>query len=191
MLSFKIFFIYHFYFLFGCTRSLLWCVSVSLWWLFLLWIVGSRCVGFSHCSTWAQEFWCMGLVAPWQGAASRPGIELMSPALAPGRASLVVQTVMNLPAMWETWVWPLGWDDPLEKEMAIHSSFLAWWVTMDRGTWQAIVHGVTKNQTQLRNFHLLLGKSSMPSKWDFSISHVGHATFTSYIFAVFMHDCCC
>ena len=32
----------------------------------------------------------------------------------------------NLPAMWETWVWSLGWEDPLEKEMATHSDILAW-----------------------------------------------------------------
>ena len=38
----------------------------------------------------------------------------------------VTQTVNNLPAMQETWVWSLGWEDPLEKEMAIHSSILAW-----------------------------------------------------------------
>ena len=34
--------------------------------------------------------------------------------------------VKNLPAIWDTWVWSLGWDDPLEKEMATHSSILAW-----------------------------------------------------------------
>ena len=41
-------------------------------------------------------------------------------------ASLVAQTVKRLPATWETWVWSLGWEDPLEKEMATHSSILAW-----------------------------------------------------------------
>ena len=41
-------------------------------------------------------------------------------------ASIVVQLVMNLPAMQETQVWFLGWEDPLEKEMATHSSILAW-----------------------------------------------------------------
>ena len=39
-------------------------------------------------------------------------------------ASLVVQTVKCLPAMWETQVRSLGWGDPLEKEMAIHTSIL-------------------------------------------------------------------
>ena len=41
-------------------------------------------------------------------------------------ASLVAQTVKCLPAMWETQVPSLGWEDPLEKEMATHSSTLAW-----------------------------------------------------------------
>ena len=42
------------------------------------------------------------------------------------KASLVAQTVKRLPAMWETWVRFLGQEDPLGKEMAIHSSTLAW-----------------------------------------------------------------
>ena len=40
--------------------------------------------------------------------------------------SLVAQTVKRLPTIWETWLWSLGWEDPLEKEMATHSSILAW-----------------------------------------------------------------
>ena len=42
------------------------------------------------------------------------------------RASLVAQLVKNLPAMQETWIQSLGQEDPLEKEMATHSSTLAW-----------------------------------------------------------------
>ena len=42
------------------------------------------------------------------------------------RASLVSQMVKNLPAMKETWVRSLAWDDPLEKKMTTHSSILAW-----------------------------------------------------------------
>ena len=41
-------------------------------------------------------------------------------------ASLVAQLVKTLPVMQETWVQSLGWEDPLEKEMAAHSSILAW-----------------------------------------------------------------
>ena len=48
----------------------------------------------------------------------------------------VAQTVKNLPAMWETWVWILGWEDPLEEGMATHSSILAWRVPGDSGAWQ-------------------------------------------------------
>ena len=43
-----------------------------------------------------------------------------------GSSSLVTQMVKHLPTMWETQVWSLGWEDPLEKEMATHSSTLAW-----------------------------------------------------------------
>ena len=42
------------------------------------------------------------------------------------RAPLVAQTVKNLPAMQETWVSSLGWEDPLTEEIATHSSILAW-----------------------------------------------------------------
>ena len=41
-------------------------------------------------------------------------------------ASLVAQTVKNLPTMWETWVQSLSWEDPLEKEMTTHSTIRAW-----------------------------------------------------------------
>ena len=61
--------------------------------------------------------------------------------------SLMAQTVKNLPAMWETWVQSLGWEDPLEESMATHSSIFAWKIPMDRGAWQATVHGVRKSWT--------------------------------------------
>ena len=41
-------------------------------------------------------------------------------------ASLMAHMVKNLPAMWETWVRALAWEDPLKKGMATHSSILAW-----------------------------------------------------------------
>ena len=44
----------------------------------------------------------------------------------PCGASLVVQLVKNLPALWETWLRSLGWEDPLEKGKTTHSSILAW-----------------------------------------------------------------
>ena len=55
--------------------------------------------------------------------------------------------VKNLPAMWETWVQSLGWEDPLEKGKATHSSILAW-----------TVHVVAKSQIQLSDFHFTIVK---------------------------------
>ena len=64
-------------------------------------------------------------------------------------ASLVVQTVKNAPAMQETWVWFLGWEDPPEDGMATHSSIIAWRIPMDRGAWWATVLGVARvNMTE-------------------------------------------
>ena len=51
------------------------------------------------------------------------------------KLSLVAQMVKNLPAMQETWVHSLGWEDPLEENMATHSSVLPWRILMDRGAW--------------------------------------------------------
>ena len=57
----------------------------------------------------------------------------------------MAQLVKNPPAMQDTWVRPLGWEDPLEEGMATHSSILTWRIPMDRGAWRAAVHGVTKS----------------------------------------------
>ena len=69
--------------------------------------------------------------------------------VAKSQTRLVAQRVKNLPAMWETWVQSLGWEDPLEEGMATHSSILAWKIPMDRGAWRATVHVVTKSWTRL------------------------------------------
>ena len=68
------------------------------------------------------------------------------------RDSPEVQTVKNLPAMQETWVQSLVWEDPLEKGMATHSSILAWrtpWTEEPGGVY--IAHGVAKSRTRLSN----------------------------------------
>ena len=49
------------------------------------------------------------------------------------RASLVAHRVKRLPAVQETWVWSLGWEYPLEKEMATHSNTLAWRIPKTEG----------------------------------------------------------
>ena len=70
-------------------------------------------------------------------------------------ASLVTQLVKNLPAMRETWVQSLGWEDPLEKGTATHSSILAWRIRLQRG------FRVTKSWTWLSDFHFHFGHSGM------------------------------
>ena len=69
-----------------------------------------------------------------------------------GGASLVTQIVKNLPAMRETWVQSLGWEDPLGEGMATHSSILAWRIpwTEEPGMLH-IVHGVTESRTRLND----------------------------------------
>ena len=64
----------------------------------------------------------------------------------------MAQLVENPPAMQETWVRSQGWEDPLEKGKANHSSILAW-----RFPWTVwTVHEVTKSQRRLRDFHFTL-----------------------------------
>ena len=65
--------------------------------------------------------------------------------------SIAAQMVKNLPAVLETPVQSLGWEDSLEKAMATHSSILAWRIPMDRKAWWATVNGVAKSWTLLSN----------------------------------------
>ena len=64
--------------------------------------------------------------------------------------------VKNLPAMWETWIQPLVWEDPLEKGTATHTSILAWRIpwTEETGSLQSV--GVASDTSeQLSHFHFL------------------------------------
>ena len=79
---------------------------------------------------------------PGSGRSLREGIGYL---LQYSWASLVAQMVKNPPAMWETCVQSLGWEDPLEEGMVAHSSIFAWRILMDRGAWRATVHGVSKS----------------------------------------------
>ena len=67
-------------------------------------------------------------------------------------ASQVAQTVKNAPATWETWVRSLGWEVPWRREWLPFLVFLLE-NSMDRGAWQATVHGVIKSWTQQQSTH--------------------------------------
>ena len=68
--------------------------------------------------------------------------------------SLVAQMVKNLPTVQQTWVWSLGWKDPLEKGTATHSNILARRIPWAEETGRLhTVHGITKNWTWLSDFH--------------------------------------
>ena len=72
--------------------------------------------------------------------------------------SLVSQTVKNLPAMQETCVRSLGWEDSQEEGMATPLQYSCLEKPMDRGVWWATVHGVTKSRTRLSDqAHPLIG----------------------------------
>ena len=74
------------------------------------------------------------------------------------QVALLAQSVKNLPTIQETWVLFLNWEDPLEKEMATHSSYSCLENPMDRGAWQAAVHGVTGVR------HVLVTKPPPPAQ---------------------------
>ena len=75
-------------------------------------------------------------------------------------ASLVTQLVKNPPATWETWVQSLGWEKPLEKGKAIHSSILAWRIPCTYSPWG---HKVSDMPEQLTHLERMLQFSSVQS----------------------------
>ena len=102
------------------------------------------CGGFPGNSAGKQSAYKAGDPGSISGFGRSPGEGVGYP-LQYSWASLVAQTVKNLPAMKDTWVGSLGWEDPLEGGTATHSSILTWRIPMDRGAWRAAVHGVTKS----------------------------------------------
>ena len=81
-----------------------------------------------------------------------PKVELNSSSwqlIAKRWAPLVALIVKSPPALRETWVRSLGWEDPLQEGMAAHSSILAWRILVDWGAWWPTVRGVTKSWTWL------------------------------------------
>ena len=100
-------------------------------------------------------------------------------------ASLLAQLVKNPPAMWETWVWSLGWEDPLEEGVATVSNILAW-----RIPWTL---GVTKSRTWLSGFHFTSNSyasslvpvfSGIDNPKNVSLSFLFFLTVSFFIFRV-------
>ena len=137
--------------------------------------------------------------SPWStGGARYPGwsgspFELL-PLQGPVWASLVAQRVKNLPAMQGMWVWSLGWEDPLEEEMATHSSILAWgilWTKKSGGlqsvgpksqTWLCDLNN--NNNIQQVGFLLLFLRLSNFWHFNYTVSWCGslwvHLVWTLY-----------
>ena len=82
-------------------------------------------MGFPHSSVGKESACNAGDPGSIPGSGRSAGEGIGSP-LQYSWISLMAQLVKNLPAMWETWVQCRGWEDPLEKEKATHSSILAW-----------------------------------------------------------------
>ena len=80
----------------------------------------------------------------------------------------MAKLVKNLPAMWETWVRSLGWEDPLEKGKAAHSSILA------ENSMDCIVYGVAKSRTWLSDFHTLTMNLNLTNSNKTISSHTLH-----------------
>ena len=79
-------------------------------------------------------------------------------------ASLVAQMVKNVPAVWETWVRSLGWEDPLEKGTATHSTILAWRNPRIEEPDRLTGHGVAKSRTQVSNFRCSFSANNLRIK---------------------------
>ena len=82
------------------------------------------------------------------------------------RVSLVAQMVKNLPAMQETWVWPLGQEDPFEKGMATHCSILAWRIPWTEESSRLLSMGSARvrylwainTHTHIHNIYIILNR---------------------------------
>ena len=120
----------------------------SIPWLFKLFGVAN--MGFPGTSAGKESACNVGDSSSTPGLGRSPGEGIGYP-LQCSWVSQVTQLVKNPPEMWENWVWSLGLEDPLEEDLAIHSSILAWRTPMDRGAFWATAHEVTKSWSQLRD----------------------------------------
>ena len=107
------------------------------------------------------EFACNAGDPGWTPGSERSPGEGIDYPLQYSWASLVAQLVKNQPAMRETWVQSLGWEDPLEKGTTTHSSNSGLENSMD-----CIAHEVAKSQTRLSDFHFHMKRDERRKKKD-------------------------
>ena len=121
----NVLFIWYWYFLFHCFLNQPTIFYAHLWYYGInnkLWLIW---VGFPGSSVGKESACNVGDPGSIPGSGRSTGERIGYP-LQYSWASLVAQLVKNPPAMWETWVGSLGWEDPLEKGKATHPSILAW-----------------------------------------------------------------
>ena len=114
-----------------------------------IWQSLANCPGFSHSSVGKESACNAGDPGSIPGSGRSPGGGIGYP-FQYSWTSLVAQLFKNLPAMWETWVRSLGWDDPLEEGKATHSSILAWripWTVQPMGqqSWMRLTFSQLSN----------------------------------------------
>ena len=142
---------------------------------------------------------CSGLRCSWDSC------ELLSTCLGLG-ASLVAQMVKNLLAVWETQVWSLGREDPLEKGMATHSSILAWRIpwslvgyspwgwkgldTTERLTFTTPMHSINNASFTWRNGSVSIEDTVMPDNLDFVLTHRQVYDFTLWLLIINKNNPC-
>ena len=112
-------------------------------WVILIPSIHASSLGFPHSSVGKESACNAGDLGSISGLGRSPGERIGYP-LQYSWASLVAQLVKNPPAIRETWVRSLGWEDPSEKGKATHSSILAWRIPWTR---------VSKSWPWLSNFH--------------------------------------
>ena len=101
-------------------------------------------------------------------------------------ASLAAQLVKNLPVMQETWVWSLGWEDPLEKRKAAHPSIIPWRIPWaeepgDYSPWGHKGLDTTNTHTDLDTFHMKVEVTQVASQtWSRESQRVGWSLLVEY-----------
>ena len=119
----------------GCINIMIYVLIYDTWFSPTYFMRYDRLWGFPGSSAGKESTCNAGDAGSIPGLGKCPGEGVGYP-LQDSWAYLVPQTVKNPPAMWETLVRSLAWEDPLEEHMATHCRILAWRIPTDRGAWR-------------------------------------------------------